>query len=72
VLAFGRGGALDTVIPERTGILFDEQEPEALVDGIKRMEAFLVDFDPGDAVKHAGNFTPERFDNKIMAITRLH
>jgi hypothetical protein len=36
------------------------------------MEAFLVDFDPGDAIKHAGNFTPERFDNKIMAITRLH
>ena len=32
VLAYGKGGALDTVLPGVTGLLFDDQSVEGLVD----------------------------------------
>jgi glycosyltransferase involved in cell wall biosynthesis len=72
VIAFGRGGALDTVAPGRTGILFDRQDSESLVDAVDRMERFLTDFDPRDAVEQASRFAPERFDERIAEITRLN
>jgi glycosyltransferase involved in cell wall biosynthesis len=71
VLAFGRGGALDTVVPDRTGILFARQDSEALVEAVERMEGFLTRFDPRDAVEQAGRFAPERFDEKMSQIARL-
>ena len=71
VVAFGRGGAIDTVLPDRTGILFNHQDSLALVDAVERMESFLSRFDPRDAVEQAGNFAPERFDERISEITSL-
>lgn len=39
VIAFARGGALETVIDGQTGILFHEQTPEALSAAVARLEA---------------------------------
>lgn len=39
VIAYGAGGALETVIPGKTGILFHEQSPEALSAAVREMEA---------------------------------
>jgi glycosyltransferase involved in cell wall biosynthesis len=72
VIAFGRGGALDTVLPERTGILFERQDCESLIDAVERMEQFLRHFDPADALDQARNFAPEKFDEKMAAITSLN
>lgn len=71
VIAFGRGGALDTVLPDRTGILFYRQDCEALVDAVERLERFLPHFGPADAIEQASNFAPETFDEKLSAITSL-
>jgi glycosyltransferase involved in cell wall biosynthesis len=68
VLAFGRGGALDTVEPGITGLFFEEQSLEALIDGVERMEAWAADFDPAAAVAAASRFSPERFDAGFMAV----
>src|SRR5947209_1951153 len=41
VIAFGRGGAAETIIdrgPEPTGIFFQEQSPEAICDAVERFE----------------------------------
>ncbi|HEX7761892.1 MAG TPA: glycosyltransferase [Caulobacteraceae bacterium] len=65
VLAYGRGGALDIVAPGVTGLFFDEQTPESLVDGVMRMEAFLPDFEPAASVRRARMFSPERFDRGV-------
>ena len=38
VITFGRGGAVEIVVSGETGLLFDEQTPEALVAAIDRFE----------------------------------
>lgn len=65
VIAFGRGGALDTVVPERTGVFFDRQEPESLIAAVEEMQEFLRYFDPRDSVAQADLFAPEIFDGRI-------
>ena len=71
VVAFGRGGALDTVLPEETGMFFTEQTPESLNEALDAFEAFLPHFSPDDAVAQAQNFAPEIFDRKLRALTSL-
>lgn len=71
VVAYGKGGAIDSVVPERTGLFFDCQTPASLADAVERMETFLPSFDPRHAVEQANKFSPERFDEKFAAITQL-
>ena len=68
VIAYGKGGVLDSVTPGKTGVFFDRQDPEALVDAVSNMEAFLRHFDPAEAVESARRFSPEQFDRKINAL----
>lgn len=68
VIAYGRGGVLDTVIPGKTGVFFDRQEPDSLIEAVEGMEAFLKHFDPDDAIDRANRFAPEHFDRKITAL----
>lgn len=70
VLAYGRGGALDSVAPGETGMFFNRQDVDALVDGIERLEQWLPHFDPRAAVARSNLFAPERFDEKILAAVR--
>lgn len=65
VLAYGRGGARDTVIPGVTGQFFDDQDVESLIDGIAALERWLPDFDPAAAIVSARRFAPEQFDGKM-------
>lgn len=70
VVGYARGGLLDTVESERTGIFFDSQETEALIDAVARMEAFLEHFDPRHAIERAAHFSPASFDEKFLKFTR--
>ena len=67
VIAYGRGGALDSVVAERTGLFFHEQTTEALVEAVRRMEAWLPHFDPDAALARARDFAPEHFDRGVLA-----
>jgi glycosyltransferase involved in cell wall biosynthesis len=62
VLAFGRGGALDTIEQGATGLFFHEQTVESLIDGVERMEAWLPQYNPAVGVASARRFAPEKFD----------
>ena len=68
VLAFGRGGALDTVVPGVTGLFFEAQTKESLVAAVEAMEAWLPHFNPADAVRNAQRFAPERFDEGVLSV----
>ncbi|RDV07239.1 glycosyltransferase family 4 protein [Sphingorhabdus pulchriflava] len=68
VVAYGRGGALDTVVPDRTGVFFDRQEIEYLIAAVEEMELFLRHFDPRHAVAEASRFAPEFFDQRISRL----
>jgi glycosyltransferase involved in cell wall biosynthesis len=64
VIAYAGGGALDTVVDGRTGILFDEQQVESLVDAIRRTEATAWDSDALRA--HARKFDTQVFREQLQ------
>lgn len=66
VIAYGRGGALDSVVPGRTGLFFAEQTTEALIDAVRQLEQWMPHFDPADAMARARDFAPERFDAGVL------
>lgn len=61
VLAYGRGGATETVVPGVTGLLFEEQTVEGLIGAVERFEATSARFDPATIRAHAERFSPQRF-----------
>ena len=66
VIAYGRGGALDTVVEGRTGHLFDGQSVEALIGAVERFEREgLGAADPRDLVAHAARFDEAAFRRGI-------
>lgn len=70
VIAFGRGGALETVLDGKTGIFFDKQETESLSKAINRFEE-LDDkgiFEKDTIIAHARSFTEERFKKEFSAL----
>jgi glycosyltransferase involved in cell wall biosynthesis len=69
VVAFGRGGARETVRDagesRPTGVYFGEQAPHALVDAVRRFEALR--FDAADCRAQAEKFDAATFDRAIAA-----
>ncbi len=67
VIAFGGGGALESVRPigsettVPTGVLFDEQTAEAIENAVHRLESNRAAFDPLACRAQAELFDPERF-----------
>ncbi len=65
VIAFGRGGARETVLDKRTGLLFEEQTVESLTGAIERFERLQQHFNSNDIRRHAATFSNERFRDEI-------
>jgi glycosyltransferase involved in cell wall biosynthesis len=61
VLAFGKGGASETVIDGVTGLHFHEQTTEAICDAVRRFERNEVRFDPYRLRAHAEKFSDRMF-----------
>lgn len=61
VIAFGRGGALETVIERKTGLFFREQTSQALTDALRQFESWESDFRASDALANAQRFSVQAF-----------
>jgi len=61
VIAFGQGGALEIVQDGQTGILFQEQTADQLVEAILRNEAQINQFSPWVIAENAQRFNKGRF-----------
>lgn len=66
VIAYGKGGALDSTIDGETGVLFGEQTLEAVIDAIKRFET--ISFDAAAIRRHAERFSKRRFIETIQQL----
>ena len=66
VIAYGRGGALETVVPWGrpgcTGILFEQQSADAIVDAVRAFEHHAAGFDVEACRTNAERFGVARFD----------
>lgn len=63
VIALARGGVLDSVIPDETGVWVAEQSVDALCEAIERFKT--LNFDPNRLVTHAAKFSTERFKTEL-------
>lgn len=65
VIAFGKGGCLETVKPlgsdKPTGIFFFEQNPDSICEAVNSFETFSDKFNPHDCREHALTFSESRF-----------
>ncbi len=71
VIAYGKGGALETIVgwptPEATGVFFDAQASEAIEAAVKLFEAHEDEFEPRACRRNAERFGRERFQSEFRA-----
>ena len=65
VIAFGKGGASETVIDNKTGILFEEQNVNSLIAAVKKFESEESKFDKQTIRQHSELFSRKVFENKV-------
>lgn len=79
VLAYGQGGALDSIIPYKdtdvtdmdclpTGLFFDQQTAVSVVGAVERFEALPHGISAQACAANAARFAPEHFRREFMAI----
>jgi glycosyltransferase involved in cell wall biosynthesis len=61
VIAFGGGGAMETVVDGETGVFFEDQTPESLCETVERFEQMRQTFNPERIRANALRFSAERF-----------
>ena len=65
VIAFGKGGAGETVVNGVTGLHFYEQTAAAICEVVERFEATETSFEPLVIRSHAQQFSTERFRDQF-------
>jgi glycosyltransferase involved in cell wall biosynthesis len=70
VIAYGRGGALETVLPDKTGLFFHQQTTEALNEAVEKLENRLDRFEPEAIRKHSEGFGRQRFIDEMRSHIR--
>ncbi|WP_418612013.1 glycosyltransferase family 4 protein [Klebsiella pasteurii] len=74
VIAFGKGGVLETINSieniKPTGLFFEKQNPEFIVESVKKFESMQDVFEPIECRRNAEKFSEERFRNEINAYVR--
>ena len=65
VLAFRKGGAMETIIEGVTGEFFDDAYPEILADGVRRLMENYNNYSAEIIKQRASEFSEERFAKEI-------
>lgn len=71
VIAYGRGGALETIrplgpTPNPTGVFFEDQTVDAVIQAVERFEQNADRFDPRSARQQSVLFRKERFETELF------
>jgi glycosyltransferase involved in cell wall biosynthesis len=70
VIAFKKGGVLETVIDGKTGIFFNEQTPDSLINAVIRFESIESFFNNHEIATHSKHFDKKVFKDKFSIMTR--
>jgi glycosyltransferase involved in cell wall biosynthesis len=71
VIAFAKGGAMETVVHGKTGILFQSQTAKALDAAVKEFESLADSFDPHAIRNHAYSFDKRNFDRNFKSFVEF-
>ena len=66
VLAFGRGGVLESIVPGKTGLFFDEQTPQSIIAALTEFEK--IEWDAAAIRRNAENFSTRRFRDQFRRL----
>ena len=80
VIAYGRGGTAETVIPingslksaNPTGLFFFEQTADSLISAVNEFEKRESEFNPLDCRRNAGRFSEDRFVSSIKNFVKIN
>lgn len=64
VIAYGKGGAKETIIEGKTGLFFDEQTPESLKKALRKRST--MKFNHKAIQEHAQQFSEENFHKEMI------
>ncbi|MGL4367372.1 MAG: glycosyltransferase [Brevinemataceae bacterium] len=65
VIAYGAGGALETVVANKTGIFFSDQTVQSIIDAINLFESREDKFDPSVIADYSQKFSQKRFHEEF-------
>jgi glycosyltransferase involved in cell wall biosynthesis len=65
VIAFRKGGSLETILEEKTGLFFENQTEESIIGALERFEVLKLDYNPSEIRKWAEKFGEDRFKEEI-------
>ncbi len=68
VIAFKKGGALETIKDQTTGVFFEEQTTSSLIDALQKFNNLT--FNSNEIVKHARKFDVSEFDDKLTTLIK--
>lgn len=68
VIAYRRGGAMESVVEGVTGTFFDRQDADALAAAVEAFESDAQRFDPQRIVAHARRFDRTVFKQRMRAV----
>jgi glycosyltransferase involved in cell wall biosynthesis len=66
VIAYGRGGITESVVAGWTGVFFDEQTPQSLVEAVAAFER--MKWNPAAIRNHAQRFSASRFRDEFRQL----
>jgi glycosyltransferase involved in cell wall biosynthesis len=70
VIAYGKGGALETVIANQTGVFFSEQTPESLIEALQKFDRMHSSFHISELVRNSHKFQKETFISRFEQLVR--
>ncbi|MEZ5357612.1 MAG: glycosyltransferase family 4 protein [Candidatus Zixiibacteriota bacterium] len=70
VIAYGKGGALETVIDGVTGVHFDVQNEASIIAAVERFESMRDEFDPALIRDFTKTFSRERFRREFASFVQ--
>lgn len=70
VIAYGRGGVLETVVSGKTGVFFSEQTPEHVVAAVDEFERIRSELDPADMRAQAERFSAPVFRRQFAELVQ--
>jgi glycosyltransferase involved in cell wall biosynthesis len=63
VIAFKKGGAVETILENKTGIFFEKQTVDSLVEALVKFDSW--EYKKEDCINRAREFSKEMFTNNI-------
>lgn len=68
VIAYKKGGAIDTVLEEESGLFFESQDEDSLQKAVKKLEK--TSFNKKNMLAHANKFSKKAFQEKIKNLVK--